>query len=73
MIEQFQGKTVWEGPVAVFELQGHPKASIAYAWVSPVRQSTKQRYYAVLHDGPVESPEDAVRAAIASDYKGGVR
>jgi hypothetical protein len=30
--ETFQGKTVWEGIVEVFELHGHPKASKLYAW-----------------------------------------
>ena len=25
-------KTVWEGIVEVFDLHGHPKANIAYAW-----------------------------------------
>jgi hypothetical protein len=29
--ETFQGKTVWEGIVEVFELHGHPKATHAYA------------------------------------------
>ena len=30
--ETFQGKTVWEGIVEVFELVGHPKAPKVYAW-----------------------------------------
>lgn len=30
--ETFQGKTVWEGVVEVFELIGHPKAQRLYAW-----------------------------------------
>ena len=29
--ETFQGKTVWEGVVEVFELYGHPMAGRAYA------------------------------------------
>ncbi len=39
--ETFQGKTVWEGIVEVFELRGHPEAYRAYAWARP-RQSTRQ-------------------------------
>lgn len=34
--ETFNGQTVWEGVVHVFDLEGHPKATRAYAWSSPV-------------------------------------
>ena len=30
--EVFEGKTVWEGIVEVFDLHGHPKAYTASAW-----------------------------------------
>jgi hypothetical protein len=30
--ETFQGKTVWDGSVEVFDLIGHPKANQGYAW-----------------------------------------
>jgi hypothetical protein len=30
--ETHKGQTVWEGVVEVFELIGHPKASMIYAW-----------------------------------------
>jgi len=68
-IERFQGQTVWEGTVQIFYIQGHPKATICYAWSSPVKGSAKQRIYAVLRLPPVESPEDAVRAAIRREYE----
>jgi hypothetical protein len=29
--EVWNGKTVWEGTVHVFDLEGHPKATRAYA------------------------------------------
>jgi hypothetical protein len=29
--EEFNGQTVWEGTVHVFDLEGHPKATRAYA------------------------------------------
>jgi hypothetical protein len=32
VIERFQGQTVWEGEVGVFDLSGHPKASRGDAW-----------------------------------------
>jgi hypothetical protein len=63
IIEMFEGDTVWEGDVFVFDLKGHPLAKICYAWSSPVPGS----FYAVLHLGPVKSAVDAVRASIISD------
>jgi hypothetical protein len=47
--------------VHVFDLEGHPKATRAYAWSSPVEGSDKRRFYAVLHLGGIRSPLDAVR------------
>jgi hypothetical protein len=67
--ESFEGKTVWEGVVHVFDLTGHPTATRAYAWSSPIEGSTKRRFFAVLHQAPVESPHAAVRAAIVAEQK----
>jgi len=67
--ETFDGKTVWEGVVHVFDLTGHPKATRAYAWSSPIEGSDKRRFFAVLHEGPVKSPTDAVRAAIVTEHR----
>jgi len=67
--EVFEGKTVWEGIVHVFDLEGHPKATRAYAWSSPVEGSDKRRFYAVLHLGGIRSPLDAVRAAIVAERR----
>jgi hypothetical protein len=69
--EAFEAKTVWEGVVHVFDLTGHPKANRAYAWSSPIEGSAKRRFFAVLHQGPVKSPADAVRAAIVAEHKSG--
>jgi hypothetical protein len=41
VLETFEGQTVWEGVVHVFDLEGHPKATRAYAWSSPIEGSTK--------------------------------
>jgi hypothetical protein len=49
--ETFEGQTVWEGIVHVFDLEGHPKVTRAYAWSSPIEGSTKRRFFAVLHMG----------------------
>lgn len=69
--ERFQGATVWRGLVSLFELTGHPTASLCYAWSSAVEGSNKRRFYAVLKIPPVDSPEAAVRAAIVADHKAG--
>jgi len=69
VIEVFNGQTVWEGTVHVFDLEGHPKATRAYAWSSPVEGSNKRRFYAVLHLGGIRSPLDAVRAAIVAERR----
>jgi len=68
--ETFGGKTVWEGIVHVFKLNGHPQAQQAYAWSSPIEGSDKRRFYAVLHQPPVTSPVEAVRAAIVAEHRG---
>lgn len=55
--------------VHVFELTGHPKASRAYAWSSPIEGSDKRRFFAILHLGPVTGPVEAIRAAIVAETK----
>ena len=68
--ETFQGQPVWEGVVEVFELKGHPTAKRCYAWSHETDQG-KRRFVAVLQQGPVDSPEKAVRAAIVQNQRGG--
>lgn len=65
--ETFGGKTVWEGVVHVFRIDGHPKAKKAYAWSFPIEGSDKRRFFAVLHLPPITSPVEAVRAAIVAE------
>lgn len=67
--EMFDGELAWEGDVYVFELKNHPTAARAYAWSAPIEGSDKRKFYAVLHEGPVKTPADAVRAAIVKDYQ----
>lgn len=61
--EEFRGELVWEGEVQVFELEGHPMATSAYAWTYLTDQG-RERTPVVLKAGPVKSALDAVRAAI---------
>ncbi len=67
--EEFGGRAVWQGVVHVFQLEGHPTASVCYAWSSPIEGSDRRRFYAVLGIPPINSAADAVRAAIVADRK----
>ena len=67
--EEYEGEAVWDGDVFVFDLLDHQGAKVAYGWSDPVPGSDRRRFYAVLHAGPVDSPEKAVRAAIVSEYR----
>jgi len=69
--ETFQGKTVWEGAVEVFELIGHPSATRLYAWAHETDDPAKPwRHVTVLHSNPITSPLLAVRAAIVQEVRG---
>jgi hypothetical protein len=68
--ETFQGKTVWEGIVEVFEIRGHAKASRVYAWSHETDDPKKpRRHVTVLHIAPILSAEAAVNAAIVQEVK----
>lgn len=68
--ESFQGKTVWEGVVEVFDLHGHPKTHRAYAWTHETDDpKNPKRHVTVLHLPPITSAIEAVRAAIVKDYR----
>lgn len=68
--EMFEGKTVWEGNVEVFDLVGHPKAPRAYAWMHQTDDAENAgRQVIVLHIRPIASPEMAVRAALLEEYQ----
>ncbi len=68
--ETFNGETVWEGIVEVFDLHGHPKANTAYAWSHETDDPEHpKRHVTVLHIPPAVSPESAVRLAIVQEYR----
>jgi len=62
--EKFNGETVWDGTVEVFDLHGHPKASTVYAWTNDA-----DNHVTVLHLGPIASAAQAVRAAIIQEFR----
>ena len=59
--ESFEGEPVWEGEVLLFTLTDHPTALLCYAW------EVDGKVTAVLHQGAVNNPVAAVRAAILAD------
>jgi hypothetical protein len=67
--ETFQGRTVWEGIVEIFELHNHPKATRAYAWSHATDDPKKTRHVTVLHIAPITSAAEAVRAALIQEFK----
>ncbi len=62
--ERDGGRTVWEGDVLIFDLIGHPTALTCYAW------SVDQQVTAVLREEPIDSPQQAVRAALIQQRRG---
>ena len=67
--ETFDGRIAWQGTVEVFDLIGHPKAKRAYAWL--YCEGDEQKTFAVLGIPPVDSPQNAVKVAIASKARAG--
>jgi hypothetical protein len=70
MKETFQGKTVWEGIVEVFDLKGHPTAFRIYAWTHDTDDPEHpRRHVTILHSHPIKSAQDAVKAAIVQEFR----
>ena len=69
VVEDFQGQRVWEGDVYIFALDGHPTAAKCYAWSHALEGSRGRRFVAVLHEPPIVSPRDAVKASIVAEHR----
>jgi hypothetical protein len=68
--ETFNGETIWDGIVEVFQLHGHPKATHAYAWTHETDNPKQpRRSVTVLKIPPAVSPETAVRVAIMQELR----
>jgi hypothetical protein len=59
----FEGPMLWEGPVHVFELKGHPKATTAYAWSAATDGTHRKGDQTALDLDGFTGPVDAVRSA----------
>ena len=62
------GDVVWDGVVQIFDLVGHRTAARCYAW-SYATDGDRRRFVTVLHGGPIDSPANAVRAAVVSEAR----
>ncbi len=67
--ETFNGKTMWDGTVQVFDLHGHPNTSTVYAWSNETDDPDNPNHVTVLHIGPIASAAHAVRAAIIQEFR----
>jgi hypothetical protein len=67
VLETFQGQTIWEGEIELFELRNHPKAKRCYAWSN--RDPQSEVFAAVLELPPVKNANDAVRVHIVQQAK----
>jgi hypothetical protein len=67
--ETFQGETVWDGVVEVFDLIRHPYATKVYAWTYDTNDlQNPRRHVTVLNIDPIVSPRMAVRAEIIQEF-----
>jgi hypothetical protein len=68
--ETWQGETVWEGVIEVFDLHGHPKTNTAYAWSFQTDDAANpESHVTVLHIDPATSPLAALRAYLIQEYR----
>jgi hypothetical protein len=49
--------------VALFDILGHPRALLCYAWAESAGGSGPRRVITVLREGPIHTSVDAVRFA----------
>src|SRR5665811_339141 len=67
--QSHKGQSVWNGAVQIYELNGCPSgATRAYAW-SYGLPGGQRRMFAVLHEGPITGPREAVKTAKVADTK----
>ena len=70
--EVFEGETIWEGEVEVFDLDGKYEdlTSRVFAWAADYDDLDKPtQYTTILQRPPATTPENAVKAAIVSEFK----
>jgi hypothetical protein len=64
------GQTALERVVATYLLVNHPSASECYAWSEIGIDGRAKHHRVFLRQGLIDSPSDAVRAALLTDLPG---
>lgn len=65
VIERVAAETAFDGDVEIFDLAGHSKATQAFGWAWK-DDAGEIQYIGILNVPPIDSPREAVQAAIAS-------
>ena len=64
----WQGLIAWQGVVQIYALTGDAQFKTVYAWLAHADGSgDRRRVYTALRTGAVNTPWDAVNAAIAAN------
>ena len=66
VLETFEGETIWDGEVEVFDVPEFPNADRVFAWAYDDDNGEQQ--VTVAQIPPATSPENAVKAYIVSQY-----
>ena len=66
VLETFEGETIWDGEVEVFDVPEFPNADRVFAWAYDDDNGEQQ--VTVAQIPPAISPENAVKAYIVSQY-----
>jgi hypothetical protein len=64
--ETFEGETIWDGEVEVFEVPEFPNADKVFAWAFD--DDSGEQQVTVAQIPPATTPENAVKAYIVSQY-----
>lgn len=63
--EAFNGKTLWQGDVEIFDLAGHPKAKRCYGWT----YGEPEEFITILELPPVTDAQSAVKVGVSYQIK----
>lgn len=63
--EIFEGQTLWQGDVEIFDLTGHPKAKRCYGW----SYGDPEEFITILELPPVTDAQSAVKVGVAYQIK----
>ena len=67
--ERYKNKVIWEGIVETFQLEGHPLATRAYAWLVPGTDRQPSEYKVILGVPPINSAHHAVQLDIVRELR----